>query len=852
MSGSNPMYVLVYICGHVVQQPNGPSYVGGRTIPISIVRGITLNDLQEMIWNAAGMPATVMKITYPFPIMSYPHATYQYAAVDVVDDSSIGIMFDISDKITGYTPVLFTETMDAIGSQANESVVHHRSSHRSQRQSRPNISQHRQNDNTFIQNEENFEDVDEEPIIHEEVHDDITDIGAFEMHIRDMDEASQSSAEDVDAELEADEGEGTAIGMFEKPSTMMTQDTWTNLVDPSPPMPTSSHVGWDGRSELFEGQIFFSKLEVKNTVKKYSMDRNYVAKTEQSTTRLLVYKCGNQNPCSWRLRAIRKPDQDVWKITRYAGPHSCLAFNVTTDHQMLDARYIANMIMSTVEADPSMKVKAFQAMVKDKCDGYYPSYAKTWAAKQMAIAAIYGDWEYSFAELPQYLAAIKERNPGTQTHIITKETARPGHVIFDAVFWAFGPAIEGFKHCRPVISVDGTFLTGKYKGTLLVAVTQDAENQIFPIAFAIVEKENKENWGWFLDCIRFYVTQRQGLCLISDRHAGLLSYLKGAPQWRPPVAYHRYCARHLGVNYIRRYNKTVGDQVKLAACEIQVRKFEIEMQKLQRFSDGAVNKDLEELPLRKWSYAHDGGRRYGSRTTNLSESFNGVLKEARHLPIVATIRTTFYKCVTYFNDYAVKARDGIESGKTFSKFATEKYDEWRMRARRHEVIEFDRETGIYEVRTPINPTSPYKGNHRHTVHLNEQTCTCNKMQQWRMPCSHVIAVCNKMAIDPTRFIGNVWRLDSNIAIYSSETFVPLHDKPYWPSYDGPIIHPDEERLRGRGRPQVNRFRNEMDMMDDWLEAQPSHKQSCTLCGGHGHNKRKCSKRGEASSSVPNM
>ncbi|KAG5553138.1 hypothetical protein RHGRI_011110 [Rhododendron griersonianum] len=37
-----------------------------------------------------------------------------YAGVDVVDDSSIGIMFDVADKITGYTPVLFTETMDAM------------------------------------------------------------------------------------------------------------------------------------------------------------------------------------------------------------------------------------------------------------------------------------------------------------------------------------------------------------------------------------------------------------------------------------------------------------------------------------------------------------------------------------------------------------------------------------------------------------------------------------------------------------------------------------------------------------------------------------------------------------------
>lgn len=305
----------------------------------------------------------------------------------------------------------------------------------------------------------------------------------------------------------------------------------------------------------------------------------------------------------------------------------------------------------------------------------------------------------------------------------------------------------------------------------------------------------------------------------------------------------------------------MGDQVKVAACEIQPRKFEVELQKLQRFFDGAVNQDLEQLNLRRWSFAHDGGRRYGACTTNLSESFNGVLKEARHLPIVATIRTTFYKSVTYFNDYVVKAREGIASGRIFSKFAMDKYNTWRMKARRHEVVEFERMTGVYEVRTPLNPTSPYKGNHRHTVDFSAGTCTCNKMQQWRIPCSHVIAVCSKMAMDATQFIGYVWRLDSNIAMYSSVPFVPLHDKSYWPPYEGPIILPPEDRLRGRGRPKVNRLRNEMDLLEpqpsqkqstEWLESQPSRKQSCTLCGGYGHNKRKCSMRGQASSSVPNM
>jgi hypothetical protein len=30
--------------------------------------------------------------------------------------------------------------------------------------------------------------------------------------------------------------------------------------------------------------------------------------------------------------------------------------------------------------------------------------------------------------------------------------------------------VASFTHYRPVISVDGTFLTGKYKGTLMIAV----------------------------------------------------------------------------------------------------------------------------------------------------------------------------------------------------------------------------------------------------------------------------------------------------------------------------------------------------------------------------------------------
>ena len=56
--------------------------------------------------------------------------------------------------------------------------------------------------------------------------------------------------------------------------------------------------------------------------------------------------------------------------------------------------------------------------------------------------------------------------------------------------------IQAFKHCRPVLSVDGTFLTGMHKGQVLTCIGVDANNKVVPIAFAFVESENAESWLW--------------------------------------------------------------------------------------------------------------------------------------------------------------------------------------------------------------------------------------------------------------------------------------------------------------------------------------------------------------------
>ncbi|KAI3448828.1 hypothetical protein Pfo_005493 [Paulownia fortunei] len=72
---------------------------------------------------------------------------------------------------------------------------------------------------------------------------------------------------------------------------------------------------------------------------------------------------------------------------------------------------------------------------------------------------------------------------------------------------AFKPCIDGFQNCRKAISVDGTHLYTKYKHKLLIAVGIDANQQVLPLAFAVVDEEAFTSWRWFLHMLSMYVVR---------------------------------------------------------------------------------------------------------------------------------------------------------------------------------------------------------------------------------------------------------------------------------------------------------------------------------------------------------
>ncbi|XP_057719926.1 uncharacterized protein LOC130934366 [Arachis stenosperma] len=313
--------------------------------------------------------------------------------------------------------------------------------------------------------------------------------------------------------------------------------------------------GSAGMTEFQVGQQFQDKDEALLSVKTYSIRRGVQYKVVESDYRRYVGKCSEfGNGCTWLIRLSLRQRKGIWKVKRYNGPHTCLATSISSDHRSLDYHVIATFIMPMVRADASVNIKVLLNATAAHF-GFRPTYRRVWMAKQKAVAIIYGDWDDSYNELPRWVLRVKLTMAGTVAVLRTCPVRVGGQVdesqaYFHRMFWTFPPCMEAFRHCKPLVSIDGTHLYGKYGGTLLVAIAQDGNSNILPVAFALVEGENAESWFFFLSHLRQHVTPQPGLLVISDRHNGIKAALE-APDggWLPPSAYRAFCIRHVAANF---------------------------------------------------------------------------------------------------------------------------------------------------------------------------------------------------------------------------------------------------------------------------------------------------------------
>ncbi|XP_026420485.1 uncharacterized protein LOC113316538 [Papaver somniferum] len=295
------------------------------------------------------------------------------------------------------------------------------------------------------------------------------------------------------------------------------------------------------------GKVFESKNDFRDTVKKYEFQTGYKTKLRKSDKTRYTVECKNKKSknCSWRFHAsLVANTKGVFQCKKFRREHSC----------------------DLASSDPA-KVKMMKSFMMDIL-------------------------------IDEFRALKKKKTAADVIDML--------HMEYE-VFVAFEASITGFNnYCRPMLFIDRTFLTGKFKGGLMVACGKTGNQEIYPVAFGIVPCENCESWEWLLTNLK-------------DRGAGLL---KNVPVIFPK-AYHSYYLYHMKGNIP--VPKVKGRQTAVNFFEecytaLTKEKFYVAAKSMSNLKRDSIIDWMVKISFQNWAAHAFLGERFGENTSNIVES----------------------------------------------------------------------------------------------------------------------------------------------------------------------------------------------------------------------------------------
>ncbi|KAL3532679.1 hypothetical protein ACH5RR_006200 [Cinchona calisaya] len=347
--------------------------------------------------------------------------------------------------------------------------------------------------------------------------------------------------------------------------------------------------------------------------------------------------------------------------------------------------------------------------IPHRCPWSYKNKSANSRAKSKAIRTIQGEHKEQYWRLRDYCATILERNPGSCALVVTETCP------------------------IPVIGLDACHLKCTMGGQLMAAIARDANNQMFPLAMALVESECKDSWRWFLETLTDHIgrPQERGWIFISDRQKGLIDSI---------------------------------DELFPAARAYVPDKFEEYMRQMQAISPEAYAW-LSEIPRHLWArHTFSPRAKCDLLSNNICECFNQWIKEARNKPILSMFEMIRRQVMCRFREKR------LWISKVNSRICPriiEKLENYKFKVPFFDCLEVGR--GVWEV---IELRKTY------VVALNENSCSCNEWNLTGIPCVHATTAIVNGNNEPSEFVNDLYTI-GNYKITYQHMIMPVPDDGLW-------------------------------------------------------------------------
>ncbi|XP_021767519.1 uncharacterized protein LOC110731908 [Chenopodium quinoa] len=212
-----------------------------------------------------------------------------------------------------------------------------------------------------------------------------------------------------------------------------------------------------GKIVLKEWQLFTDKQHLRDVVRDYCI----------------------QYGITWAIKTIHNPE------------HTCQGLD--SRNNMVNVRWAKRMLLEDIRANNDIPAKSLNDLLFQRY-GVQMALSTLYRVRTQALIDIHGGHDVSYKDLPTYCDVLKELNPGSVSYCAWRKPSPERPIQFSSNFICFKACLDGLTAgCRSLIGVDGAHLKGNYGGVLLFAVALDGNNEIFPIAWAIVGKEDSDS-----------------------------------------------------------------------------------------------------------------------------------------------------------------------------------------------------------------------------------------------------------------------------------------------------------------------------------------------------------------------